>query len=322
MLGGGFGRRSQTDYVADAVHIAKAVGKPIKLMWTREDDTRAGFYRPPAYNQFAGAVDADGWPTAWTHDIASPAILTVFGPLKDGIDRTSVEGAANLPYAIPNVRVTYTNPDIDIPLWFWRSVGSSQNAYVTECFLDELAKLGGKDPLAVRQRLLVDKPRHLAVLNKAAEAAGWGTPLPQGRARGLAVHESFGSYVAQVAEVSIGGGGQVQVHRVVCAVDCGKVVNPNTIEAQMESGIVYGLSAALYGQIQIKDGRAVEGNFDTYPMVRMASCPRIETHLVPSGDAHGGVGEPGTPPIAPAVCNAILALTGEPVRSLPIGTLA
>ncbi len=229
-----------------------------------------------------------------------------------------MEGARNLPYAIPNLLVTYAKADLPIPIWFWRSVGSSLNAYVTECFLDELAHAGGKDPLELRRRLLTDHPRHRRALDVAAERAGWGTPLPTGRARGLAVHESFGSFVAQVAEVSIEDG-TPRVHRVVCAVDCGDVVNPDTIVAQMESGITYGLSAALAGEISIENGRAVQGNFDAYPVVRMREAPQIETHIVTSGDPLGGIGEPGTPPIAPAVCNAIFALTGKPIRKLPIG---
>lgn len=321
LLGGGFGRRSQGDFVAEAVHVAKAVGKPVKTVWTRADDIRGGFYRPVAYNELAGAVDADGWPVAWTHRIASPSILEAFGPLQDGIDRTSIEGAANLPYGIPNLHVTYANADLPISTWFWRSVGSSQNAYVTECFLDELAKLGGKDPFELRRRLLADKPRHLRVLETAADKAGWGSALPEGRARGIAVHESFGSFVAQVAEISIEGG-QVRVHRVVCAVDCGSVINPDTVAAQMDSGVAYGLSAALYGTIDIKDGKVVQSNFHDYPVVRMLEMPVVETHIVTRGDPLGGIGEPGTPPIAPAVCNAILTLTGKPVRKLPIGKLA
>lgn len=318
LLGGGFGRRSQADFIADALHIAKAMpGTPIKVVWSREDDVRGGFYRPMAYNELRGGLDADGWPVAWEHRIASPAILSQFGPLKDGIDGTSVEGAANLPYSIANLRVTYANPELPISTWFWRSVGSSQNAFATECFLDELAAAGGKDPVEVRRRLLQGAPRHLRVLEAAVERAGWGTPLPAGRARGVAVHESFGSFVAQVAEVSIEDG-RPRVHRVVCAVDCGQIINPDTIAAQMDSSIAYGLSAALFGEIRIEEGRAVQSNFHDYKVVRMPDMPRVETVLVPSGDAHGGIGEPGLPPIAPAVCNALRVLTGKPVRRLPI----
>lgn len=317
-LGGGFGRRSQADFVADAVHTSKVLGKPVKVVWTREDDTRGGMYRPAAYNEFRGALDNKGWPIAWVHRIASPSILRAFGPLKSGLDRTSVEGAANLPYAIEHVNVTYAAPDLPITLWFWRSVGSSQNAYATECFLDELAALGKKDPLEVRRRLLRNKPRHLRVLETAAEKFAWNRKLPAGHARGIAVHESFGTYVAQAVEVSVQASSKVRVHRVVCAVDCGDVINPDIVTAQVESGIVYGLTAALYGEIAIDAGGPVQSNFHDYRMMRMNQMPVIETHIVTSGDPLGGIGEPATPPIAPAVCNALFALTGRPIRKLPI----
>jgi isoquinoline 1-oxidoreductase beta subunit len=318
LMGGGFGRRSQTDFVADAVHASKAAGKPVKVVWTREDDTRGGWYRPMAYNELEGAVDAEGWPVAWVHRIASPSILEGFGrEIPGGVDPTSIDGAADLPYAIPNLRVTCAKPDLPITLWFWRSVGSSQNAYVTECFFDELCALGGVDPLAARLRLLSGEPRIKKVVEVVADKAGWSSPVAEGHARGIAVRESFGSICAQVADVSIDNGAP-RVHSIVCAVDPGQVVNPDTIEAQMESGIAYGLSAALFGEITIDKGRAVQGNFDTYPVVRMPHMPRVATHIVPSGDAHGGIGEPGLPPAAPAVCNALRALTGKPVRSLPI----
>ncbi|MFQ5703739.1 MAG: molybdopterin cofactor-binding domain-containing protein [Gemmatimonadales bacterium] len=321
-MGGGFGRRSETDFVKDAVHTSKAVGKPVKVIWTREDDMRGGWYRPTAYNTFSGAVDKNGDPVAWVHKIASPSILEGKGFLRGPIDRAAVEGAANIPYGIPNIHVTWAKPDLPITTHWWRSVGSSQNAFVTESFFDELAALGGKDPFELRRKFLTDKPRHRRVLETAAREAGWGTPLPNGKARGIAVHESFGSFVAQVAEVSLRDDGSVRVHRVVCAVDCGHVVNPDTIVAQMESGIVYGMSAALYGKITIDNGRAVEGNFDKYPVIRIDEMPRVETHIVTSGDALGGIGEPGLPPVAPAICNAIYALTGKRIRTLPIGKLA
>jgi isoquinoline 1-oxidoreductase beta subunit len=318
MLGGGFGRRSQTDFVADAVHLSKKLGKPVKVVWSREDDVRAGWYRPTAYNLMRGAVDAGGPPMAWSHQIASPSIIRpLFGGLQDGIDGAAVEGAANPPYAIRHKRVTYADVELPIPVWWWRSVGSSQNAYVTECFFDELCAASGSDPFEMRRTLLGGKPRHKAVLERAAKEAGWGSELPKGRARGIAVHESFGSFVAQVAEVSIDGGKPV-VHRVVCAVDCGRTINPDTIVAQMESGIAYGLTAALYGEVAIDGGKAVQSNFHDYQVVRMNQMPRVETHIIESTDAHGGVGEPGLPPIAPAVCNALLVLTGKPIRKLPI----
>ena len=320
-LGGGFGRRSESDFVADAVHTSKAVGRPVKVVWTREDDMRGGYYRPMAYNEFVGGIDGAGWPVAWVHRMASPSILGGKGWLRGPIDRAAVEGAANLPYDIPNLHVTWANPELPIPVHWWRSVGSSQNAYVTECFLDELAVLGGKDPVEVRRRLLGSHPRHRRALELAAEKAGWGTPLPAGRARGIAVHESFGSIVAQVAEVSLHDDGAPRVHRVTCAVDCGQVINPDTVRAQMESGIIYGLSAALYGELTLERGRVRQGNFHDYPVVRMREAPQIDVHIIAAGDPHGGIGEPGTPPIAPAVCNAILALTGRPVRQLPIRTV-
>ncbi|WP_428261423.1 molybdopterin cofactor-binding domain-containing protein [Haliangium sp.] len=317
MLGGGFGRRANTDFIADAVHVAKAMGKPVKTIWTREDDTRAGFYRPVSYHAFTGAVDAEGWPNLWIHRISSPALTQEFLPRKDGVDVTTIEGAENMPYGIANVQVTCAHPELPIPTWFWRSVGSSHNAYVTECFMDELAALGGKDPLEVRLRLLADKPRHKRVLERAADKAGWGGPLDEGKARGLAVHEAFGSFVAEVVEVSIESG-TPRVHRVVCAVDCGVAVNPNTIRAQMESGIVYGLSAALWGRIDIDKGRPVQSNFHDYRVLRMNEMPAIETDIIAEGDSIGGIGEPGTPPIAPALCNALRVLTGKPVRKLPV----
>lgn len=317
-LGGGFGRRAQTDFLADAVHTSKAVGRPVKVVYTREDDMHAGWYRPAGLNRFAAGLDADGWPVVWVNRIVNPSIFENFGPLRNGIDDASVEGASNLPYGIPNLLVTYAKPDLPVTKWFWRSVGSSINAYATECFLDEVAHAGSKDPVELRRRLLPADSRHRRVLDRAVAKAGWGTPLPAGRARGVAVHESFGSIVAEVAEVSLGADGVPRVHRVVCVIDCGQVVNPDTVIAQMESGIVYGLTAALYGEISIAGGRAVQGNFDTYRMLRINQMPVVETEIVAMGDPMGGVGEPGTPPIAPAVCNALLALTGKPVRRLPI----
>jgi len=315
-LGGGFGRRSQTDFVADAVLLSKATGKPVQVVYTREDDMHAGWYRPVAYNAFAAGLDADGWPVAWTHRIAGASIVEQFGRLENGIDDSSVEGAANLPYDIANVHVTYARPDLPVTTWWWRSVGSSQNAYVTECFLDELARAGKHDPFAYRQRLLRNQPRHLRVLETVAEKIGWGGAPAEGHALGIAVHACFGSWVANAVDVSLDD--VPRVHRVVCAVDCGQAINPDTIAAQMDSGIMYGLSAALWGEITFANGQPTQSNFHNYRIVRMREAPRVETHIVNSGDAHGGIGEPGTPCIAPAVCNAILALTGNPVRKLPI----
>jgi isoquinoline 1-oxidoreductase beta subunit len=320
LLGGGFGRRFEQDFVAEAVAIARAVRTPVKLIWSREDDTRHGFYRPTTFNRLSGGLDGDGLPIAWTHRIVGTSIAARAFPalIRNGIDATAVEGAANIPYAIPNIRVESILKETGIPVGFWRSVGSSQNAYITECFLDELAAAGRKDPYELRRRLLPSTSRHREVLDLAASKAGWGTPLPAGRHRGIAVAESFGSWVAQVAEISVSPGGEVRVHRVVCAVDCGVVVNPETVEAQMEGAIAFGLSAALRGEITIERGRVQQSNFHDYPMLRINEMPAVEVHIVPSTEPPGGVGEPGVPPVAPAVVNAIFAATGRHLRSLPI----
>ena len=319
MLGGGFGRRSRNDFVAEAVHASKALGAPVKIVYTREDDMRAGSYRPVAYNRFSGAVDESGNPVAWEHRIVSPSIIrSIGGRLENGVDPTATENAGDLGYAIPNLKVTYTDPELPVSVHFWRSVSNSQNIYLTECFLDELAAAGGRDPLELRLSLLDAHPRRARALRLAADKAGWSDRRADGRALGCAVAECFGSVVAQVAEVEIVNG-EVRVPRVVCAIDCGTIVNPDTIEAQVESGIVYGLSAALYGQISIENGGAVEGNFDRYPILRMRDMPEVETHIIAEGDPVGGIGEVGLPCMAPAVCNALFAITGEPIRRLPIG---
>jgi isoquinoline 1-oxidoreductase beta subunit len=322
-LGGGFGRRSATDFVEDAVHLAKLAGAPVQVVYTREDDMRAALFRPTGANQLVGGLDAEGWPVAWLHRIASQSILRSQGrPLSEGIDRLAVEGARNLPYAIPNVRVTWADVELPVSTLWWRSVGSSQNAWVTECFFDELCAASGKDPVEARLRLLRDHRRQARVLEVAAREAGWGGEQVAGHALGAAVHESFGSFVAQVADVSLEPDGSPRVHRVVCAVDCGDAVHPDGVRAQMEGAIAFGLSAALWGEIEIQSGRIATANFDRYPIVRMGQMPRVDTHIVTSGDPLGGIGEPGTPPIAPAVCNALLRLTGKPVRRLPIGKLS
>jgi len=322
LLGGGFGRRFEQDFVTETVEIAKAVNAPVKLVWSREDDMRHDFYRPATYNALAAGIDAQGRPLAWSHRIVGPSIAArAFPPLiRDGIDPTSVEGAANIPYAIPNIHVEAIMKDTGVPVGFWRSVGSSQNAFITECFLDEVAAAAGRDPYELRRALLTKSPRHLTALELAAAQAGWGKPLPPGRARGIAVAESFGSVVADVAEVSVSPEGEVRVHRVVCAVDCGLVVNPDTVEAQMEGATVYGLTAALRGAITIAGGHVEQSNFHDYPLLRINEMPTVEVHILPSAEAPGGVGEPGTPPIAPAVVNAIFAATGTRIRSLPIST--
>ncbi|MFO1516732.1 MAG: molybdopterin cofactor-binding domain-containing protein [Lysobacterales bacterium] len=323
-LGGGFGRRANpaSDFVAEAVHVAKAAGKTVKVVWTREDDVHGGYYRPMWLSSLRATLGKDGLPTAWHHTLVGQSIIagTPFAAamIKDGIDATSVEGAANSPYldAIADHRVELHSPTSPVTVLWWRSVGHSHTAFVVESFIDELARAAKQDPLAYRRALLAKHPAHLAVLNLAAEKFGWGKPLPKGHAAGLAVHESFGSIVAEVAEVSVKDG-RPRVHRVVCAVDCGSVVNPDGVVAQMESGIVYGLSAALHGAITLKDGRVEQSNFHDYPALRLADMPRVEVHLAPSGRAMGGAGEPGTPPIAPAVGNALAALTGQRLRSLP-----
>ncbi len=318
-LGGGFGRRSEQDFIIDAVECSKLAGQPVKVIWSREDDIMHDQYRPATYNQMRGGVDTQGRITAWEHRIAGPSIMARLAPArtKDGHDWASTEGAKNIPYDIVNQRVTYAMSNTAVPVGFWRSVGSSQNAFITECFFDELAKLAGRDPLEARLELMVDHPRHAAVAKLAAEKAAWGSPLPEGHARGIAVAESFGSYTAQVAEVSIEKGA-VRVHRITCAVDCGMAVNPNSIRAQMEGAIVYGLTATLKGAITIADGQVQQRNFDDYPLLRLDECPDIDVHIIDSQQAPGGVGEPGVPPTAPAVANAVFALTGQPVRSLPI----
>jgi isoquinoline 1-oxidoreductase subunit beta len=320
-LGGGFGRRAEQDFITEAVEASKAAGVPVQVTWTREDDMQHDFYRPAAYSRLRAGLDAEGWPVAWTDHIVGPSIFSRFfpGSVRNGLDNAAVEGAANLRYAIPNLFVDYVLQEAGVPVGFWRSVGNSQNGFVTECFLDEVARAGGKDPCELRRRLLKNAPRHLRVLELAAEKAAWGQPLAAGRTRGIAVVESFATYVAQVAEISVDRTAKsIQVHRVVCAVDCGKVVNPEIVAAQMESAIVYGLTAALKGAITIDRGRVEQSNFHDYELLRMNEMPKIEVHIVPSTEAPGGAGEPGTPPIAPAVCNAIFAATGRPVRRLPI----
>ena len=324
-LGGGFGRRLESDFVSEAVRVSKAVGggAPVKVIWSREDDVQHGFYRPATYNRFAGGLDAAGNPVAWTHRIVAPPILLKFGPLEKGIDRTLIDGASNLPYAIPNVLVDQVAVDLlPVPRGFWRSVGISQNAFVTECFFDEVAVAAGKDPYELRRQLLRDKPRHLRTLELAAQKGGWGTPLPAGRGRGIALAEWAPTTCAQVAEVSVRSDGSVRVHRVVCAVDCGPTVNVGQIEAQLQGGIVYGLTAALYGEITLERGRVKQSNFTDYPMLHIEEMPVVEVHVVPSDDKQGGIGEPSVGPVAPAVCNAIFAATAKRIRRLPIGKIA
>ena len=314
-LGGGFGRRGGTDFIADAVECSKAVGAPVKLTWSREDDMQHDMYRPASYTTFAGALDADGWPVAFTSRIACPS----FAGLNNGVDRAAVEGIADLVYDIPNVQVEYHVAEPGIPTTYWRSVGYSQNTFFTEGFIDELAHSAGKDPLEFRRHMLQKKEsaRALAVLELAAEKAGWGKPLPAGRARGISLVNNIGSFNAQVAEVSLEKG-KPKVHRVVCAVDCGQVVNPAILEQQIQSGIVYGLSAALKGAITIDRGRVEQANFNQYDPLRMDEMPVVEVHVVENHLDPGGIGEASTPTSAPAIANALFALTGKRVRKLPI----
>jgi isoquinoline 1-oxidoreductase beta subunit len=324
-LGGGFGRRAERDFVREAAELAGKVEGPVKVIWSREDDMQHDFYRPASYHDMAAVLASDGRPEAWLHRIAAQSIIERWVPgwvpglagFAGRRDPTSTEGASDQPYHVPSVRVTYAKVDLPIPVGFWRSVGHTHTAFAVESFIDELAHAAGRDPYEYRRALLEAHPRHLRVLDAVAELSKWGTPAPEGRARGIAVVESFGSYVAEVAEVSVTDG-QPRVHRVWCAIDCGTVLNPAIVRAQMESGIVYGLTAALYGEINIRGGRAVQSNFHDYRVLRMGEAPAVEVALTPSGDAPGGVGEPGTPPIVPAVTNALFALTGQRVRELPI----
>ena len=325
-LGGGFGRRAERDFVREAAELAGKVVGPVKVIWSREDDMQHDFYRPASHHELVAVLGSDGMPEAWQHRIATQSILQHLVPgwvpgfaerWAGTKDPTATEGASNQPYHVPNIRVTFAKVDLPIPVGFWRSVGHTHTAFVVESFIDELAHAASRDPYTYRRGLLGAHPRHLRVLDAVAKASGWGSPAPQGRARGIAMAESFGSFVAEVAEVSIEDG-RPRVHKVWCAIDCGVIVNPAIVRAQMESGIVYGLTAALYGEINIARGRVVQGNFDTYRMLRMDEAPEVEVMLMPNGEAPGGVGEPGTPPIVPAVTNAIFALTGERIRKLPI----
>ena len=323
-LGGGFGRRLESDMVEEAVAIAlRTGGAPVKLTWSREEDLQHDLYRPAAVSRFSATLDPQGLPRAWRHRVAAPSIgLDTVRRLMprlalDSPDKNHIEGAFDLPYAIPHLEVRQLRVATPVPVGSWRSVGHSYNAFFTECFLDELAHAARQDPLAYRLALLAAKPRHRAVLQAAAELGDWGQPAPAGRARGLALHESFGALCAQVAEVSLDAG-RVRVHRVACALDCGTVVNPDSVDAQLQSAIVYGLSAALMGEITLKNGRVEQSNFPSYDALRMADMPVIRTRLMPSDAPPGGVGEPGTPPIAPAVANALFALTGQRLRRLPL----
>jgi isoquinoline 1-oxidoreductase beta subunit len=319
-LGGGFGRRLETDVVLQAVRAAAAVRRPVKVMWSREDDLRRDFYRPAAMARLIGGLGGRGELIAWDARLAAASILSRVSPenVADGIDRTAVDGMDNPPYAVANRRVRYVLPDDPIPVGFWRSVGHSYNAYFVESFMDELAHAAGVDPLTFRRRLLAGRPRHRAVLDRAAAEAGWGRRLPEGYGLGLALHESFGSIVAQAVEVSVADGKALRLHRVTCVVDCGVAVNPDGIEAQMESGVCFGLSAALFGAVSVAGGSVVENNFDRYRVLLLPDMPPVDVHIIEGSGAIGGIGEPGVPPAAPALANAVFAATGEHIRALPL----
>jgi isoquinoline 1-oxidoreductase beta subunit len=321
LIGGGFGRRLETDGVARAVQIARQVDGPVKVVWTREEDIQHDMYRPYWFDRFSAGLDQNGMPIAWTHRFAGSSVVARYLPpgFKDGLDPDSVEGAIDLPYALPNLRVEYLRVEPPaIPTAFWRSVGPSHNVFVTESFIDELAAAAKQDPVAYRRALLDKSPRAKAVLDLAADKAGWGQSLPKGSGRGVSLQNVFGSYLAQVAEVEVSNEGAVRVRRVVCAVDCGTVVNPDTVEAQIQSGIIFGATAALYGEITIKDGRVEQTNFDTYQIMRIDEAPVIEVHIVKSTEPPGGMGEAGTSAIVPAIANAIYAATGKRLRKMPI----
>ncbi|SCB27555.1 isoquinoline 1-oxidoreductase, beta subunit [Bradyrhizobium yuanmingense] len=321
LIGGGFGRRLETDGAVRAVQVAMQVDGPVKLIWTREEDIQHDLYRPSWVDRIEAGLDRDGRPLAWINRFAGSSVVARWLPpgFKDGIDPDSVDGAIDLSYAIPNVHVEYARVEPPgIQTGFWRSVGPSHNVFVTESFVDELAAAAKRDPLAYRRDLLAHNPKTRAVLDLAAEKSGWGTPLPQRWGRGVSLQKAFGSLLVQVAEVEVAKDGSVRVHRVVCAMDCGTVINPDTVEAQIQSGVMFGVTAALYGEITLNNGRVEQGNFDTYQMLRINEAPAIEVHLVSSTEPPGGMGEAGTSGIVPAIANAVFAATGKRLRQLPI----
>ena len=321
MLGGGFGRRLFTDYILDAIQISKRMNKPVKLIWTREDDMHHDFYRPTSIHKLSGILSKQNKVKSWSHRVIAPSISGQLFPEKfqDGkLDHSAVNGASNLPYAIPNVLVDYVMTNTKVPVGWWRSVYNSQNAFANEGFIDEMSYAAGVDPYKFRIQLLAGAPRHLGVIKLTAEKAGWGKKMDKGQGMGIAVHESFGSWVAHVAEVSVGENGKLTIDKIVTAVDCGLVVNPDGVKAQMESSIVYGLTSILKGEITIEKGAVVQSNFHEFKLLQIDEMPVVEVHIVPSAEPPGGAGEPGLPPVAPAVTNAIFAATGKRIRRLPI----
>jgi isoquinoline 1-oxidoreductase beta subunit len=321
LLGGGFGRRLEADGAVCAVEIAKQVDGPVKVVWTREEDIQHDLYRPYWFDRLTAGLDKDGKPIAWNHRFAGSSVISRWLPpaYANGLDPDSTEGAINLVYKFPNFHVEYVRVEPPgIPTGFWRSVGPSHNVFVTESFVDELAAAAKQDAVAFRRTLLEHNPRALAVLDLAAEKAGWGQRLPKGRGRGVSLQNAFGSLLAQVAEVEVAKDGSVRVQRVTCAMDCGTVVNPDTVQAQLQSGIMYGVTAALYGEITLKNGRVEQSNFDSYQILRMNEAPVIEVHLVKSTEPPGGMGETGTSAIVPAIANAVFAATGKRLRKMPV----
>jgi isoquinoline 1-oxidoreductase subunit beta len=322
-IGGGFGRRLEIDGVIRAVQISQHVNGPVKVVWTREEDIQHDMYRPYFVDRLSAGLDEQGMPVAWHHRFAGSSIVARWLPptFKNGLDPDTTDGAIDLNYGLPNMRVEYLRIEPPgIPTAFWRSVGPSHNVFVVESFMDELAAAARKDPVEYRRALLEKAPRAKAVLELAAEKAGWGQPLPKGSGRGVSTQFVFGTYMAQVAEVEVSQDGSVSVRRVVCAVDCGSVVNPDTVEAQVQGAVIFGVSAALFGEITLKGGRVEQTNFDTYQVLRINEAPAIEVHIVQNIEPPGGMGEPGTSAIAPAIANAIFAATGKRLRKLPIDT--
>ena len=321
LMGGGFGRRLWSDFIPDAVEISKKIKKPVKLLWTREDDMKHDFYRPASLHKLKGSLSDKNELISWEHHIVSPSISGQLSPerFKNGeLDRSAVNGANNLPYDVPNILVDYVMSNTEVPVGWWRSVYNSQNAFANEVFIDELAYKAGVDALEFRITMLNNSPRHKAVLRLAAEKAGWGKPLAKGQGMGLAVHESFGSWSAQVATVTVSKAGELSVDKIVASIDCGTVINPDGVKAQMEGSIVYGLTSTLKGEITIEKGAVAQSNFHDFELLRIDEMPKVEIHIVPSIEPPSGAGEPGLPPVAPAVANAIFNANGKRVRKLPI----